>query len=98
MEPRITREGLIRQTRLLGAEHEGTLASTSNLACALWQCGQKTEAEYPFRSALTLSRHALGPVRKVTQSVLQQLRAIGLEARRAACQSGLMRALLSDSE
>ena len=53
-------------TRLLGAECEHTLISSSNLAFSLAQCGQKTEAEQIFRDTLALSRRELGQTHKVT--------------------------------
>ena len=41
----IKREVLVQKTRLLGAEHEETLITATNLALLFWQYGQKMECE-----------------------------------------------------
>ena len=75
------REDFVSSTRLLGAEHEETLISASNLTLSLLRCGLKTEAKQLFRKTLALSRRALGPTHMGTQRVLRNLRALDPAAR-----------------
>ena len=59
----IQREVLAQKTRLriLGAEHESTLTSATNMVATLSNSGQKAEAEQLLRDMLALARRALGP-------------------------------------
>ena len=77
----IEREVLVLRTRLLGAEHEGTLLSASNLPVSLAQCGPKAEAGQLLRDTLVLSQRALGPTHEHTLRVLENIRALDPAAR-----------------
>ena len=66
MAVEINREVLVQRTRLLGAEHEETLASTRTLAISLSLCGRKAEAEQLLRDTLVLARRVLGPTHQFT--------------------------------
>ena len=76
----IEREVLVKKTRLLGAEHEETLISASNLASSLLWCDPKTETAQLFRDTLPLSRGALGLTHELTQRLFEVMRTIGLAA------------------
>ena len=69
----IKREVLASTTRLLGADHEHTLATATNLASSLCQYGQKTKAVQILRETLALSQRALGPNHSQAHIVLQNL-------------------------
>ena len=58
------------QTHPLGAKHETTLLTASNLAFSLLQCGQKTEAGKLLCDTEALCRLALGPTHWLTPSKL----------------------------
>ena len=70
------REVLVQKTSLLGAEHEDTLTSASNLAASLSQCGLKTEADQLLRDTLARTRRALGPAHEVSQALHADFRAL----------------------
>ena len=71
---------LVQKTRLLGAEHEITLTSMTNLAFSLSRCGQEAECEQILRDTLALCWRALGPAHGLTQNVLGTIWAVGLAA------------------
>ena len=77
----IEREVLVSLSRLLGAEHEETLISASNLAVSLSNSGHEMECEKALRETLALSRRVHSPTHEIAQHLLQGLRAIGLAAR-----------------
>ena len=77
----IEREVLVKKTRLLGAEHEETLISASNLADSLSRCGQNAEGTQRYCEALALSRRALGPAHGLAHQILANMRALGFAAR-----------------
>ena len=53
--------------RLLGADHDSTLISTTNLAASRYWCSVKTECEQLLRETLGLTRRVLGPIHGLTQ-------------------------------
>ena len=84
----IEREVLVLKTRLLGAEHEETVISATNLAVSLSRCGQNTVCEQLLRDTLVLSRRALGPTHERAQPLLQVLRELGLAVQWATGSAG----------
>ena len=82
----IQREVLVQKTRLLGAEHEGTLTAANKLAMPLPRCGRGAEAGQLLRETLTrtlaLSRRTLGPSHELTEALREKIRSFGLASRR----------------